>query len=350
MTLSRRGFLCSCVSVSAAVVGLSACNASASQPGAGANPSASGVEEGAFPVTIAHKFGETTLTKAPQRVVTAGLKEQDDLLALGIVPVAATKWLELGRGGIVGEWAEPALGSAPAPTVLNFLDGIEFETIAAQAPDLILALYSGLKQADYDKLTKIAPVVAQPKDVVDYGVAWDVQALAVGQAVGQPRRMQQLINASKKAVVDAAAANPTFAGKTALVATPYEGIYVYGSQDPRSRLMTELGFTLPADIDKMTGTTGFGGNISAEKQEFLDTDVLLWFAEPKDQQRIESGKVYQQLRVHQEGRAIFSATGDRMNNVFSFVTVLSLPYLLEQVVPRVKAAVDGDPATSTAQV
>jgi iron complex transport system substrate-binding protein len=349
MNVSRRGFLGTCLSVTAVAAGLSACNSSASLPESEASPSAGGVEEGAFPVTIAHKFGETTLSQAPQRVVSAGLKEQDDLLALGVVPVAATRWLELGKGGIVGEWAESALGSAPVPAVLSITDGIELEKIAAQAPDLILALYSGLTQADYDKLSKIAPVVAQPKDVVDYGVAWDVQALSVGRAVGQPKRMQELVDASKKAVADAAAANPSFAGKTALVATPYEGIYVYGSQDPRSRLMTELGFRLPSDIDKMTGTAGFGGNISAEKQEFLDTDVLLWFADPKEEEEIRSDKVYSQLRVSKEGRDIFSATGDRMNNVFSFVTVLSLPYLLEQVVPRVQAAVDGDPETGTDQ-
>jgi iron complex transport system substrate-binding protein len=31
----------------------------------------------------------------------------------------------------------------------------------------------------------------------------------------------------------------------------------------------------------------------------------------------------------------------------SFVTVLSLPYLLDQLVPRLAAAVDGDPSTAT---
>lgn len=37
--------------------------------------------EGAFPVTIEHKFGETTVPSEPERVVTVGFSEQDPMLA-----------------------------------------------------------------------------------------------------------------------------------------------------------------------------------------------------------------------------------------------------------------------------
>jgi hypothetical protein len=39
-------------------------------------------------VTVKHAFGETKIPGPPTRVVSAGLTEQDDLLALGVVPVA----------------------------------------------------------------------------------------------------------------------------------------------------------------------------------------------------------------------------------------------------------------------
>ena len=61
--------------------------ASAGQ-GASAAPAA---EESAFPVTIEHKWGSTTIESAPERVVVVGLREQDALLALGIVPVGTTE-------------------------------------------------------------------------------------------------------------------------------------------------------------------------------------------------------------------------------------------------------------------
>ena len=35
----------------------------------------------AFPVTIEHKFGSTTISEEPQRVVSIGFSEQDPLLA-----------------------------------------------------------------------------------------------------------------------------------------------------------------------------------------------------------------------------------------------------------------------------
>ena len=32
---------------------------------------------------------------------------------------------------------------------------------------------------------------------------------------------------------------------TAAVVTPYEGLFVYGPEDPRSRMLVDLGFDLP---------------------------------------------------------------------------------------------------------
>ena len=41
-----------------------------------------------FPVTIPHAFGETTIEKLPERIVTWGWGNHDALLSLGVVPVA----------------------------------------------------------------------------------------------------------------------------------------------------------------------------------------------------------------------------------------------------------------------
>jgi iron complex transport system substrate-binding protein len=45
-------------------------------------------DSAAFAVTIEHKYGETTIEAAPERVVSVGFADQDPLLALGNVPVA----------------------------------------------------------------------------------------------------------------------------------------------------------------------------------------------------------------------------------------------------------------------
>src|SRR6478609_11679670 len=146
--------------------------------------------EAAFPVTIEHKYGSTAIEKQPERVVVVGLREQDALLALGVVPVATTEWFGKHPGAIF-PWATEALGGAEKPTVLTNTDGVQIEKVAAQRPDLILAIYSGLTQKEYDALSKLAPVVAQPKDKVDYGSTWQEEQLMTGQAVGQPEKAQQ---------------------------------------------------------------------------------------------------------------------------------------------------------------
>src|SRR5215204_2546012 len=206
------------------LAGLSALAVAPLLAACGQDEATSGTDEpaaeaaGVFPVTITHKYGETTLEKAPTRVVCVGLTEQDALLALGIVPVAVTQWF----------------GDAPG-------------YIFSWAADLIIVQYSGLTEKDYELLSKIAPTVAQSGDYADYGAPWDEMAMTIGMAVGQPDQMQEIVDGVKQQIADAAAANPDFAGRTAMVVTPYEGLFIYGPEDPRSRMLVDLGFEFPTD-------------------------------------------------------------------------------------------------------
>jgi iron complex transport system substrate-binding protein len=179
---------------------------------------------GAFPVTLEHKFGKTTIKSEPKRIVVVGLREQDSLLALGVVPVGTTEWFGEHAGAIF-PWAEKALGDAEKPEVLSYTDGIQYEKVAALAPDLILAIYSGLNQKDYDTLAKIAPVVAQPPGQIDWGSSWQDEITMTGKAIGKPAEAEKLKAAAERQLAEAAAANPGFKGQTAAVATPYQGIY-----------------------------------------------------------------------------------------------------------------------------
>ena len=83
---SRRQLLAG-LSALALAPALVACGEDSGGESADAAPDAEKSEQGAFPVTLEHKYGSTTLEKAPARVVCVGLTEQDALLALGIVPV-----------------------------------------------------------------------------------------------------------------------------------------------------------------------------------------------------------------------------------------------------------------------
>lgn len=127
------------------------------EPAGEAGPTATSSEEtatstdstAAFPVTIEHKYGSTTIVKTPERVVSVGYNDHDALLALGIVPVAVREWFG-DQPFATWPWAEDELGNAE-PEVLATGE-LDFERIAALQPDLIIGLYSGLTEDEYTTL------------------------------------------------------------------------------------------------------------------------------------------------------------------------------------------------------
>ncbi|WIM73441.1 ABC transporter substrate-binding protein [Corynebacterium suedekumii] len=82
-----------------------------------------------------------------------------------MVPVGMSKatWGDDDGDGVL-PWVEDTLAElgADTPVLFDETDAIPFEQIADTRPDVILAAYSGITQDDYDKLSKIAPVVAYP--------------------------------------------------------------------------------------------------------------------------------------------------------------------------------------------
>lgn len=338
---TRRRFLAG-LSVLAVAPVLAACGAGSDATATDAPAAAP--EESAFPVTITHKYGETTIEKAPERVVCLGLTDQDTLLALGIVPVGVTYWFgdEDLRG--IYPWAREHLGDAEPPTVLHDTNGVEIEKVAALAPDLIIGQYSGLTEQDYEKLSAMGvPVVAQNGDYADYGTPWDEAALTIGTAVGKPRATQALIERVKERIADEAKAHPEFRGQTAAVVTPYEGLFLYGPEDPRSRMLRDLGFDLHPLITDADDSE-FGVSLSSEHTSDLgDIGVAVWLDLGADKQ-VRS--LFERTPAYDEGRWVDISDADGSYYVaHSFVTPLSIPYLLDRYVPQLAAAADGDPAT-----
>ncbi len=76
----------------------------------------------------------------------------------------------------------------------------------------------------------------------------------------------------------------------------------------------------------------------------LDTDVLVWVSTGPELSVLQGSPIRQQLRAAKEGREIFLDQID--GGAMGFSSVLSLPYALDHLVPKLVAAVDGDPATT----
>jgi iron complex transport system substrate-binding protein len=298
-------------------------------------------EAAAFPVTVEHKYGSTTVDSEPLRVVSVGYTDQDFLLALGVTPVGIRDWYGDQPFG-TWPWAQDELGSAEPALLVD--EELSFEQVAALEPDLIVGISSGMTEEQYDTLSKIAPTIAQPGEFVDYGTPWQEQTLMTGAALGKPAQAEELVADIESQFAQVRDEHPEFTDATAAVAFYFDDQPgAYASQDGRSRVMTDMGFTIPQAFDDLAGDSFFA-SFSAEQIDLLDTDVIVWIG--GDELTIAS-LVESPLRAGmaavQAGREVFLDV--ELGGAFSFGSPLSLPYLLDKLVPELALAVDGDPAT-----
>lgn len=227
----------------------------------------------AFPVTIEHKYGSTTIDEAPQRVVALGYQEHDFIYALGVQPVAARYWYG-DEEDVVYPWAEDA-AAGHQPVIMNMLE-LDVEEVASFDPDLILGTYSGITEEEYALLSEIAPTIAQSGDYVDYGQPWQETARMIGAALGKGAEAEGLIEDVEGAFVALAAEHPEWEGlEVAVVAGAGDEIGFFASEDPRARIFTSLGFVVPAAFDDIAAGQ-FYGTLSIEQAQMLDVDLIVW--------------------------------------------------------------------------
>lgn len=284
-------------------------------------------------VTIKHLFGETTIPAAPTRVVSAGFTEQDDLLAVGVVPIAVTNWFGDQPFG-VWPWALPKLGSAQ-PVVLNLDNGIQVDQIAALKPDLIVAVNAGLDADTYKKLAAIAPTIAQ-SGYDAFFEPWKDQATAVGTAVFQAKQMKQLVSGIDDKFADVAKNNPAFKDKKALLlGGSFVGDTVSATLPGwRTEFLTAMGLQVPDSL----GAYAADDNRAAIPRDKLadalnSADVLIWSTESDaDQAALLADPAVAALRA----RNIF--TGKDLAGAIAFASPLSYPVVADQLPPLLSGA------------
>jgi iron complex transport system substrate-binding protein len=300
-------------------------------------------QTGSFPVTVEHKYGATTIDKAPERVVALGYTDQDPVLAVGVVPVGVGDFLG-GYDWRKRPWAQDQLGGA-VPKVVGGQE-INFEAVAAARPDLIFAINAGLKEADYDRLSKIAPTVAQSGDYIDFGMPWDEQQALVGKALGRDAQAKQAIDGVKAKFAKVAEEHPSFKGASAILGYGGpDGYGAYATQDTRSRFLNDLGFRVPTEIDKLA-KDAFYAQFSQEQFRLLDQDLVLMYGE---QDEIEKNAVVRRLGAVEEGRIVYLPVAGEFAAALGFSSTLSLNWLLDNEVDTIAAAADGDAATKVTQ-
>ncbi len=303
---------------------------------AGAAPACSSRKSPSGPpgsVTITHLFGETVVKEPPKRVVSAGYTEQDDLLAVGVVPIAVTNWFG-DQPFAVWPWAQPKLGGAQ-PVVLNLDNGIPVDQIAGLKPDLIVAINAGLDADTYQKLSAIAPTIAQ-SDGDAFFEPWKDQATAVGQAVFKADQVKSLIDAVYKQFTDVSQKNPQWKGKKALLmqGTLFEGTVVATLAGWRTDFLNQMGLVI-ADSIKQFGTDHRAVIPRDQLKAVLDSaDVLIWTTEsPDDQKALLADPDVAESQATAGNRHIFT-TKDQAGAI-AFASPLSYPVVADQLPPLI---------------
>ncbi|MCQ9165264.1 iron-siderophore ABC transporter substrate-binding protein [Arthrobacter sp. STN4] len=346
MEFSRRhGFSFGLLAAAAAAATLAGCSTGATGTVGNA---AENTAADTFPVTVRHKFGSAVIKAAPQRVATVSWVNDDIAIALGVIPVGMPRndWGGNDQGST--PWkdaalakAGAALGTDKAPVQYSEADGVNFTEVAKTNPDVILAAYSGLTQEDYDKLSKIAPVVAYPE--APYGTSWQDATTLIGAALGRSQAAKELVAATGKTIADQAAKYPAITGKTFIYGNlepaKSDGVNVYLSGDNRPKFLTSIGMELaPVVVAAEKGTKDFFMPWSAEKANELDSQVFVsWVPDATTKDAIVADPLLGQIPAIKNG-AFVADSDNTLTLAISASSPLSLPWALDAFLPRLGAA------------
>ncbi len=339
------------VAAAAAALVLSACSGASS----GAAPSASGTTPATsaaasgpgaaaeLPATVDTMFGPVQIPAPADgelTVVALGWSDAEVALALGVKPVAVYDWQSFGAAHKgVGPWASELFGDAEPTILANVGDALDYEAISVLEPDLILNTRSAGDQAQYDRLSTIAPTVSPPAGTAAFGTPWATQTQLVADALGQSAAGAALVDTVQDTITAAAQANPGFAGRTAVAATKFGDAYgAYISGDARWDLLAALGFA-PNPAVLALPAQGFYVPVSGEQVSAFDADVAVMFPIGYTLDELKADPLIASLAVVKDGRTVFLGADDELSQAFSAASPLSIPIAVQGITPQLAAVI-----------
>ena len=302
-------------------------------------------------VVIEHGHGKTVIPEKPQRIVTLGWMTSDIVAALGTNPVGMEEVWGADESGYQ-PWFEEYVTEeyGETPEIIPFLeDGPNYEAIKALKPDLILSLYSGISDIEYERLTEIAPTVPYIEGPWNPGT-WEDMTRTVGKALSEDAKAEELIAETEEQITTLAGEHPEFQDKTFVWGlTLNEGgtdLGVYLEYDPRVRITEALGFTSTSAMDSFLasaeGDNWYTG-VSLEKLYDVQADLFAaWGSSADEGEYTVENKVVSRWNPIANGSYVIYAD-DAEASAISAPTVLSLKHILPKYVDDLAAALQGEP-------
>lgn len=327
--------------VALATTGLSACSTGSTAAKDDSASTASKAEADAFPVTIEHAYGETTIEEEPERVVALGWSDPDVVLSLGVVPVGASNnsWGGTEEGSTI--WFDEALAEVEGAEAPQRIDdtsaGIAGAVgdIAKLQPDLVVATNSGMTKAEYEKLSKLGvPVVAYPGEA--WMTSWRDSLDIIGKALGRNELADEVEADVEETLAAAQEEHPDLVGASHFVSwidpTDTSSVGVYG--DSRATVLTEVGMTQPSWVEEITKGQAYG-TISAERAATLESDLVLLTAESEaEAEKLEQDKLVAKIPAVAAGDVWWDLPDHSTAYALDVATPLSLPHMVEHLLPE----------------
>jgi iron complex transport system substrate-binding protein len=228
--------------------------------------SASSAQSGAFPVTVEHAMGSTTVEEEPQRIVALDSSYADATLLLEeeLVGITTYRGYSTDLPDYLGDAREEF---ADEVVSVGELEAPSLEKIAALEPDLIVSAKIR-HEALYDQLSAIAPTIMSETTGATFKENITLLAKALGKEDLAEQKIAEFEAAAKQVgdAVNAKAGNPTISvtrfldGPTRLyLKDTYSGI-----------VLDDAGLARPEPQD----TTGFALEISEENIKQADADKI----------------------------------------------------------------------------
>ncbi len=326
------------LAATAAALALAGCSTAApEQDGSAAAP------DGSFPVTIAHAFGETEITAAPERVATWGWGSTEAALALGVVPVAMAQQSYGADDEGVHPWVADELEEIGAETPRILTDDGEappYEELVEAEPDVILAPFSGVTEEQYELLSEIAPTVAYEGE--PWTTPWRDVITTVGTALGKAAEAEQVLEDLDAELASRAEEHPELAGKTVAAVWDVAGtFYVYTPEDARVEFLAGLGLeNAPSVAELANGDSPFYYTLSYEQLDQLESDLILSYHDTEEEaEAFLASAPIQAIPAVARGQ-VAQVIGTELIAAVSPPTALSLTYGLDELVAALAAAAE----------
>lgn len=281
------------------------------------------------PVTVEHRFGTTTIEAPPERIVSFDSQWTDVLVALDAPLVGAL--FSPDPEGRRFPWQEDiALDVEP----LVYSTGIPYEAIAALQPDLIVVGFAALEQADYDRLSQIAPTIPLLSDAtVD---PWQEMAAVAGDVLGAPEQAAELVADAERQSAAVLAELPALEGRTYAMANYVQGDAIYVVADPDDGagvFFAQLGMQIAPELLTLADSELGRATLSLERIDLLAADLLILLTNGVDPAEIPG---YAALPQAQSGAVAILDAADA--SALNTPTPLSIPYVLDLIRPALEAA------------